>query len=238
MIKLGLIQTKSYDTNDSGIRKLSKLLIKLGKKEADIVCLPEQWLKHNSIKDFESEFFSFTKIAKEYSMIIIPGAFYERRGSKWAITAPVIGTDGKLLGKQDKVHPFGYENRLLQAAKTTKLFRAKCKFGILICYDMVFPQVANSLVSKGADVLFSPSRIVRRGIKPWHLYVQVRALENRVPIVAANMENYRFGDVGWLLSANFRDIRRIIVPSLAERSPASRAGYGVQSWGKNKGEAR
>ena len=41
--------------------------------------------------------------------------------------------------------------------------------------------------------LFPPSRIVRRGIEPWQMYVQVRALENRVPILAANIENHRFG---------------------------------------------
>ena len=58
---------------------------------------------------------------------------------------------------------------------------------------MVFPKVANTLVKKGAQVLLSPSRIVRRGIEPWQMYVQVRALENRVPILAANIENRRFG---------------------------------------------
>jgi predicted amidohydrolase len=42
-------------------------------------------------------------------------------------------------------------------------------------------------------VLLSPSRIVRRGITPWQMYVQVRALENRIPILAANVESHRFG---------------------------------------------
>jgi len=36
---------------------------------------------------------------------------------------------------------------------------------------MVFPKVANTLVKKGAHVLLSPSRIVRRGIEPWQMYV-------------------------------------------------------------------
>ena len=58
---------------------------------------------------------------------------------------------------------------------------------------MVFPNVANILAKKGAQVLFSPSRIVRRGIIPWQMYVQVRSLENRIPILAANVENKRFG---------------------------------------------
>ncbi len=58
---------------------------------------------------------------------------------------------------------------------------------------MVFPKVANTLVKKGAQILISPSRIVRRGVEPWQMYVQVRALENIIPILAANMKNQRFG---------------------------------------------
>ncbi|WP_255465214.1 hypothetical protein [Nitrosopumilus sp. b3] len=42
MVKLGLIQTKSYDSNEKGISKISEILKKLGRKEIEIVCLPEQ----------------------------------------------------------------------------------------------------------------------------------------------------------------------------------------------------
>ncbi len=77
MVKIGLIQTISYSTNQKGIFRVSEMLRNLGKKETDIVCLPEQWLKKNEISDFDSEFSDFKKIAKEFSMTIIPGAFYE-----------------------------------------------------------------------------------------------------------------------------------------------------------------
>ena len=67
MVKLGLIQTISYSTNQKGIFRVSEMLKKLGKKETEIVCLPEQWLKKNEILDFDSEFSDFKKIAKEFS---------------------------------------------------------------------------------------------------------------------------------------------------------------------------
>ena len=56
-----------------------------------------------------------------------------------------------------------------------------------MCYDIVFPEVARALVKKGADILFFPSKIRYEGIKPWHMYVQVRAFENRIPIAAPNV---------------------------------------------------
>ncbi len=193
MVKLGLIQTVSYSTNQSGISRVSEILRKLGKKETEIVCLPEQWLKNNEISDFDSEFSDFKNIAKDFSMTIIPGAFYEITKRNASIIAPIIGPEGEFIGRQEKIHPFDYERDTVKPGKEAKIFSTACRFGVIVCYDMVFPKVANTLVKKGAQVLLSPSRIVRRGIEPWQMYVQVRALENRVPILAANIENHRFG---------------------------------------------
>ena len=193
MVKLGLIQTTLQSTNQKRILNVSKILKILGEKDTEIVCLPEQWLKNNEIKDFEVEFSDFKKIAKEYSMTIIVGAFYETTKKRTSIIAPIIGPEGEFIGKQEKIHPFDYERDKVKPGNEAKVFNTACKFGVVICYDMVFPNVANTLTKKGAQVLFSPSRIVRRGIKPWQMYVQVRALENRIPIIAANVENKRFG---------------------------------------------
>lgn len=192
MVKLGLIQTKLYDSNQKGISKISEILKRLGRKETGIVCLPEQWLKNNRVEDFDLEFLEFKKIARDFAMTIIPGAFYEIRENT-SIIAPVIGPEGEFIGRQEKIHPFDYEKNNVKPGKEAKIFNTACKFGIIICYDMVFPNVANILAKKGAQVLLSPSRIVRRGIIPWQMYVQVRALENRIPILAANVENQRFG---------------------------------------------
>lgn len=212
MIKLGMIQTFSFSSNQQGINKVSKMLKELGKKETDIVCLPEQWLHNNKIVKIEKEFADFKIIAKDYNMTVITGAFYERENYKFTISSPVIGPDGEIIGKQEKIHPFDYEKKIVQPGRKTKVFNTKCKFGIIICYDMVFPDVAKSFVKKGAEVLFSPSRIVRRGIVPWHMYIQVRALENRVPILAANMQNRRFG--GKSIIVDLVERKKIIIPKV------------------------
>jgi len=202
MVKLGLIQTTSQSTNQKGIADIMKILKKLGRSNTDIVCLPEQWLKNNEISDFDLEFSEFKKIAKEFSMTIIPGAFYDITKKKTSIVSPVIGPNGEFIGMQEKIHPFDYEKNNVKPGNEAKIFNTACKFGVVICYDMVFPKVANTLVKKGAQVLFSPSRIVRRGIEPWQMYVQVRALENRIPILAANVENRRFGGNSLIIDLN------------------------------------
>ena len=42
-------------------------------------------------------------------------------------------------------------------------------------------------------MIFSPNRIVKEGIESWRMYVQVRSLENRITIIAPNVENIRVG---------------------------------------------
>ncbi|MFB5620095.1 MAG: carbon-nitrogen hydrolase family protein, partial [Nitrosopumilus sp.] len=146
MVKLGLVQTKVQSSNQRGIAQVSKILKKLGRQNTDIVCLPEQWLKNNEISDFEKEFLEFKKIAKEFSMTIIPGAFYEITKNNTSIIAPIIGPKGEFIGRQEKIHPFDYERDNVKPGKEAKIFNTACRFGIIICYDMVFPKVANTLV--------------------------------------------------------------------------------------------
>lgn len=215
MVKIGLIQTASYSNNQEAIRRVAKLLESLGKKNADIVCLPEQWLKDNIVSDFDLQFGAFKKLAKEYSMTIVAGAFYQKRSQNYVICAPVIGPSGDIIGTQEKIHPFDYEKKLIKAGTKTRVFKTSCRFGVIVCYDMVFADVAKSFVKKGAQIILSPSRIVRRGIAPWHLYVQVRALENRIPIAAANVQNWRFGGQSIIVDLYEKD--KVVLPKIAAK---------------------
>ena len=211
MVKAGIIQTRSYKNNETGIKSVAKILGNMGKNEVELVCLPEQWLKDNIIADYDKEFSEFKKISREFSMTIIPGAFYEKTKTGRSISAPVISS-GEIIGKQEKIHPFDYEKDLVKPGKQARVFETVCRFGVIVCYDMVFPRVANMLVKKGAQILVSPSRIVKRGITPWKMYVQVRALENRVPIIAANVSNNRFGGNSIIVDMAERD--RVMVPKV------------------------
>jgi len=174
--------------------------------------LPEQWLKNNEIYDFDSEFLEFKEIAKKYQMTIIPGAFYEKIKRDVIISSPVIGPKGNIIGKQEKIHPFDYEKNTVTPGKEAKIFNTVCKFGVVICYDMVFPKVSEKMVKKGAQIIFSPSRIVKRGINPWATYVQVRSLENRVPILAANVKNRKDG--GNSMIVDLFENNKVMIPKI------------------------
>lgn len=60
------------------------------------------------------------------------------------------------------------------------------KVGLMTCYDVRFPEVARSLVVRGADMLTVPAAWVRGPGKEWHWEVMVtaRALENTCYVAA------------------------------------------------------
>jgi len=224
MVKVGVVQVGSFRTNQEGVEKVSEILEQMGKKRTEIVCLPEQWLNDNKISDFEKEFSPFFKVAKKYKMTIIPGAFYHRTSKGIVICSPVINPNGETIGIQEKIHPFDYEKNIIKPGREAKIFDTACRFGIIICYDMVFPKVVSTMVKKGAQIIFSPSRIVKRGIEPWHLYVQVRALENRIPILAVNVQNHKFG--GNSLIVDLKENNKIVIPKITKlRGQSSSAKY-------------
>jgi predicted amidohydrolase len=231
MVKVGIIQTRTYSTNKESINRISKFLEELGKKKTEIVCLPEQWLKNNEIYDFDSEFLEFKEIAKKYQMTIIPGAFYEKIKRDVIISSPVIGPKGNIIGKQEKIHPFDYEKNTVTPGKEVKIFNTVCKFGVVICYDMVFPKVSEKLVKKGAQIIFSPSRIVKRGINPWATYVQVRSLENRVPILAVNIKNRKYG--GNSMIVDLFENNKVMIPKIIK---IKEEGYAVKKFDLKKFE--
>lgn len=212
MTKIGIIQMRAHDSDERAIASAAGMLRNLGRKETDIVCLPEQWLNDNQVDDYDATFSEFKKIAQEYGMTVIAGAFYQKTVHGLVISAPVIGPSGRIIGIQEKIHPFGYERRRISAGTKAHVFRTSCRFGVLICYDMVFSDVAESLAKKGAQVLLSPSRIVRRGIVPWHMYVQVRALENRIPVLAANIQSGRYGGKSIIVDMTEND--GVMVPKM------------------------
>ena len=107
--RIALVQINSYNNKAKAVEHACKLLKKAGSSDSDIVCLPELWYT-KIVKNFETEFDKIIGVAKEYNMVIIPGAFIERskNGNNYLqISSPVISDDGMILGHQLKIHPFG-----------------------------------------------------------------------------------------------------------------------------------
>ncbi len=193
-IKVGAVQPYIGSEIEANIEGCLKLSEEAAESEADLICLPEQWLSRDPYSFIDKLAVltpkltgRFGRLAEEYGVHILLGGCVEEREGKKLITCPVLGPDGSVMFKQSKCHLFRVERELFTTDSRIDVFKVEnFTVGILICYDAVFPEAARILSLKGADIIFNPSRVNVDGVEPWHLYLKVRALENRVPIVGVN----------------------------------------------------
>ena len=188
IITAGAVQLKPTETSaEKTILRGVQLARKAAEKGADIICLPEHWLPEKKIPTPTSPLPPLQALAEEYGVSIVGGAFFERVKGVVRLSSQVIRSDG-LLGRQFKVHLFRSERKHAKAGSTYNIFQLEgFKIGVLVCYDVDFPEPSRIYALKGAEMILCPSRIVKPGVTPWHEYVTVRCLENRMPIVAPNV---------------------------------------------------
>lgn len=62
------------------------------------------------------------------------------------------------------------------------------KLGLMVCFDIRFPEVARYETLHGAEILLAPSGFVRgdRKITHWETLLRARAIENGIFVIAAN----------------------------------------------------
>lgn len=220
MVNIGILQLKQYDNYDLENREKAfehiKKMIQGASYDCklDAICLLELW--HTKlVRDFEQEFRTIVNAAREYDATIIPGAFTEKIAGNVYVSCPVIGSDGTILGRQLKIHLFGAQRKRCKRGSRVKIFdNGKLRFAVVICYDVVFPEVVRSAACKGVDMLFFPSKILKEGVYPWHMYLQVRALENRIPVAAANVCGGLFGGRSMVVDFSYNNSAEIATPKV------------------------
>lgn len=108
----------------------------------------------------------------------------------------VIDRQGNLLGCYDKQHLWALERFYFRAGDETPVFDTEFgRVGVMICYDMGYPEVARMLALQGADLIVCPSAWCAADMDVWKINAPARALENTVFLAAVN----RYGDEEGLL---------------------------------------
>ena len=135
------------------------------------------------------------RLAKKYGMWLIPGSMYERSGNNIYNTSVVFSPQGKLIGKYRKRYPwFPYEKT--DPGKDPFVFNIKDvgTIGIMICYDLWFPEVARDLVNLGAELILVPTMTTTGDRAQEKIISQATAIVQQCYLVSCNGVGY--GGVG------------------------------------------
>lgn len=127
-------------------------------------------------------------IALDTGIAILYG-FPERDGDEVFNAAQLVDRDGTVLAKHRKSHLFGDLDTRWFTAGAGDLAVADLegvRVGILICYDVEFPETVRSLVLAGADLVAVPTALMRPYEVVARTVVPARAYENQVYVAYAN----------------------------------------------------
>lgn len=112
----------------------------------------------------------------------------EAAGGRLWNAATVFGTDGTILAHYRKIQPYGPdETRTFASGDRYVLFDwEERQVGLLICYDIEFPEHARALAERGADLLLVPTANPAGFEEVPEILVPARAAESGLTVAYAN----------------------------------------------------
>ena len=193
MVRLAAIHHRPRNTKspEENLNQYARYLHEAGNQKADIVCLPEGITLVGNGKTYvevsepvpgpTTQFLG--QIAKEHQMYIVAGIL-ERDGPVVYNTAVLLGRDGELVGKYRKVSlPREEIEGGVTPGNSFPVFDLDFgRVGMMICWDVTFPEPASALASQGAEVIFMP--IWGGNIN----LAKARAIENQVYLVSSTYD--------------------------------------------------
>lgn len=101
----------------------------------------------------------FQSLARELDIWLVPGSIYEARDGKVFNMTPVIAPDGAIVSRYDKMFPFRPYEASVACGSAYRVvdIPGVGRIGIVICYDIWFPEVIRTLSAMGAEVILAPT---------------------------------------------------------------------------------
>lgn len=193
---------KALQAVDENLQALEQIVHRAGKQDCDVLAFPEDtlgllnWCGINpdaarevlpaAVKRMVAR---LGRAAASHQMyLVLCSDFIESDGATYN-TAFFLGRDGKLIGRYHKTCPTWSESGSRSRGTSLPVFPTSDlgTVGMLICYDLVFPETARCLALAGADVIFFPT-MGGAAVGDDDIGLQalrVRAAENHVYLVVA-----------------------------------------------------
>lgn len=219
-IRLGLVQwqMRSYKTIDDVFEQVEFFVDAVSDYKSDFVLFPEYFnaplmAKFNHLGESQAirELAKYTNemrkrfinLAISYNINIITGSMPQLRGNDLYNVGFLCRRDGT-YETYEKIHVTPDETKSwgLSGGKVIKTFDTDCaKIGILICYDVEYPELTRIMADQGMQVLFVPFLTdTQNGYSRVRICAQARAIENECFVVIA-------GSVGNLPRVHNMDIQ-------------------------------
>ncbi|MDE1861347.1 MAG: carbon-nitrogen hydrolase family protein [Thaumarchaeota archaeon] len=205
MARVAVVQMRADTEKEKNLGRILRYIKDASRRKSKLCAFPEFMMFYTGCgqsagdlsalaEKISGEFVtSISEAARENSIQVV-GTFYEKspRRNRVYDTSFLIDKDGRVASKYRKIHLYdalGFkESQKLQPGSSLPrpVRSAVGRMGMMICYDLRFPEMSRMLASSGSEVLVVPSAWVRGPMKEehWVTINKARAIENGCYVVA------------------------------------------------------
>jgi len=214
ILKVGMIQMEVVPGDVAANHARAEDLIRIAAaKGAKVITLPELWNCGYRLEKLESlaEHTDVTKskslsllsrLAAEYGIYIFGGSIAEKKNGKYYNTAVVFNDCGEIIQKYRKAHLFQLGLRepeyFTPGGEWSLVDTPWGRVGLVICYDLRFPELWRNLVLRGAKIIVCPAQWPTARLYSWRALNIARAIENEAFVISTN----RTGEDDYLYPGN------------------------------------
>ena len=205
-IKTACVQMRSGVDVAGNIAAASALIREAAGQGAELIATPEMttlldrkpgaaWEK-STTEDADPGLKAFCALAAQLEVTLLIGSIAIRvADGKCANRSFLIGPDGKVLARYDKIHMFDVQLNAGNVYRESDSFVAGSEavianlpagqLGMTVCYDVRFPDLYRQLAWGGAKIISVPAAFTRiTGEAHWHILLRSRAIETGCFIIA------------------------------------------------------
>ena len=204
-MKVAVVQFKASTYKEINLKKILRYISEASKNKAELVSFPEFMMFYTDSSQTPEQLAkmsetitgnfvkSIAQTAKQNHILVV-GSFYEKSPKKDRVydTSFVINKSGKIISTYRKIHlydalGFRESNKMTPGSNISKPVRTSVgKIGMMICYDLRFPEMSRSLASAGSEILVIPSAWVKGEMKEehWLTINKTRAIENGCYVIS------------------------------------------------------
>lgn len=205
-MKVAVVQFTASTDIHINLKKILRYISKAS-KTSELIAFPEFMMFYTDssqtpnylarqAETITGSFVSTISEAARQNDIYVVGSFYEKSQKKNRVfdTSFLVSKSGQVLSKYQKIHlydalGFKESSKMTPGSKITKPVKTSIgRLGMLICYDLRFPEMSRSLAIAGSEILVTPSAWVQGDMKEehWLAINKTRAIENGCYVISPN----------------------------------------------------
>lgn len=149
---------------ETNFERIERFIQNAKAQHADVIIFPEDCITASIFCDLTkldgegSVRTRFQYLAKQYAIDIVTGSVMEHTTDGNFNTSYYINFEGTVLGTYRKNHLYPSEYRFLTPGTGAPVFETRFgRAGIVICWDMLFPEIFARMKTQGVQIIYCPS---------------------------------------------------------------------------------